>query len=273
MMQKNTRTKSWPIVFLLAGIIVCLSLPQTSSAAENVQLQTSFTPKVLGASTTISFGFEVSSTTQSIPSPLASIHLQLPSGISYLTTTLGLAICQPAVLRDEGINGCSPNSVLGKGSVYVEVPFGPSAGFEKPQVTALMGPPAANGNLAVLFYVNGLAPVYAQLVFQGDLDFGPGPFDTSLNAILPLVPSVPNGPDVSILSLKASLGPQGLLYTKRVHGRTVFFKPRGVSLPLSCPRGGFRFTGTFSFLDGTSVKATDTISCPHSHSKVSKLTH
>ena len=34
--------------------------------------------------------------------------LRMPAGINFTTTTLGLAICQPAALRARGLAGCSP---------------------------------------------------------------------------------------------------------------------------------------------------------------------
>ena len=51
----------------------------------------------------------------------------------------------------------------------MEVPFGTGAGHEIPEIQALMGPPH-NGNIVVLFYANGQEPVYAQIIFQGELD-------------------------------------------------------------------------------------------------------
>ena len=73
---------------------------------------------------------------------------------------------------------------------------------------------------------------------------------------------VPGGPPVSIVSVQATIGPSGLVYTERVHGRTVSFHPRGVQVPTSCPRGGFPFTGTFTFVDGSSATAQSTVPCP-----------
>src|SRR6201999_1651801 len=116
--------------------------------------------------------------------------------------------------------GCSPNSRLGFGSAFVEVPFGESAGHEIPDIQALMGPPH-EGNIVILFYADGRAPVYAQIVFQGELLPGSGPFGGSLDAAIPMIPSVTNGPPVSIISVKSTIGPDHLTYYKKVHGKTV----------------------------------------------------
>jgi hypothetical protein len=194
---------------------------------------------------------------------LTRVDLRLPPGIEYLTSSLGLAVCQPAVLLAQGPEGCSPNSRIGFGSALVEVPLGSGGGEETPSIEAFMGPPASDGDTVVVFYAHGRTPVDAEVVFEGELIPGFGPLSSgSLDNAVPLVPGVPEGPDVSIRSVHTTIGPGGLLYTKRVHGRTVHFHPRGVDVPEHCPHGGFRFTADFGFQDGTTATATSTVPCP-----------
>jgi hypothetical protein len=252
-------------IALACAVLACASVPSAAVAAETVVLHTSFSPNRLGASTTIGFGFDVAGPNGTVPSPLRSVSLRLPAGINYLTTTLGLAICQPAALLERGLAGCSPNSRLGFGSAYVEVPFGESSGHEIPDIQALMGPPH-DGNIVVLFYADGREPVYAQLVFEGELIAGSQTLGGSLNAAIPLVPSVAGGPPVSIVRVRTTIGPAHLTYYEHVHGRTVSFHPTGVSLPPRCPRGGFAFSAAFAFQDGTSALASSTVPCPRRRS-------
>jgi len=141
------------------------------------------------------------------------------------------------------------------------VPFGTGAGHEIPNIQAIMGPPR-NGNIVVLFYADGRAPVFAQLVLQAELIEGFGATGGRLDTTIPLIPSVANGPPVSILSVQSTIGPSHLTYYERRHGKNVAFHPRGVSLPSRCPRGGFRFSAQFTFTDGTSVPAASTVPCP-----------
>jgi hypothetical protein len=246
---------------LLACVLVAAPSTASAIASPTAVLHTSFSPNRLGASTTIGFGFDLTGTNGSVPPPLRSVSLKLPPGINYLTTTLGLAICQPAALLERGLAGCPPNSRLGFGSAYVEVPFGETSGHEIPDIQALMGPPH-NGNIVVLFYADGREPVYAQLVFAGELIAGSQTLGGSLNAAIPLVPSVPAGPPVSIVKVRTTIGPAHLTYYERKHGRTISFHPQGVSLPLRCPRGGFAFSAGFSFEDGTSTVANAIVPCP-----------
>jgi hypothetical protein len=243
------------------ALLVLGCLPACAQAAQTVTLHTSFTPDRLGASTTIGFGFTIGSTTGGLPSPLTHVSLRMPKGMNYVTTTLGLAICKPEALVAKGLSGCSPNSRLGYGSAFVEVPFGQGSGREIPEIEALMGPPH-DGNIVVLFYANGLAPVYAQIVFAGELLPGEGAFGGNLDTTIPQIPSVTNGPPVSIISVQSTIGPSHLTYYKHVHGKLVGYKPQGISLPLKCPHGGFPFSAQFTFLDGSQVIATHSVPCP-----------
>jgi hypothetical protein len=242
-------------------LLLCGCLPAAAGASPSVVLHTSFSPNKLGASTTIGFSFNISST-EGLPSPLTRLDLHMPPGVNYLTTTLGLAICKPAALVANGLSGCSPNSRLGFGSAYVEVPFGGGSGREIPRIDALMGPPH-DGNIVVLFYADGREPVYAQIVFQGELLTGSTLLGGSLSSAIPLIPSVTGGPPVSIIEVKSTIGPSHLTYTERVHGKTISFHPKGVSEPTHCPAGGFQFSAEFGFLDGSSTTAKSIVPCPH----------
>src|SRR6185437_12109154 len=102
------------------------------------------------------------------------------------------------------------------------------------------------GNLVILFYANGLYPISAQLAFTGEVLPDTGRYGSQLATTVPLVASVPFGPDVSIVSVTTTIGPSHLTYYRHVHGRRVPFRPRGVAVPEHCPHGGFPFAATFS---------------------------
>jgi hypothetical protein len=246
----------------LAGVLLCAPAPVGALAvSERATLNASFSPDRLGAPTTITFGFHLATEEGTAPPPLTGLDLKMPAGMNYTTTTLGLAVCQPAALAANGIAGCPPNSRLGHGSADVEVPFGTGAGHEIPEVQALAGP-SPKGNLVVLFYADGLYPISAQLAFAGEVLPATGRFGSQLQTSVPLVTSVPGGPDVSIVSVTSTIGPSHLTYYRHVHGRLVPFSPRGVSVPERCPHGGFPFAAEFNFQDGTRTSAQTTVPCP-----------
>ncbi len=244
------------------ALLICGVAPAAAEAtSERASLHASFSPDRLGLPTTISFGFHLETVAGSAPPPLTALDLQMPAGMGYTTTNLGLAICQPAALLARGVAGCPPNSRLGYGSALVEVPFGTGDGHEIPEVQAVSGP-SPKGNLVVLFYANGLYPVSAQLTFAGEVLPDAGRYGSQLSTTVPLVTSVPGGPDVSIVNVQSTIGPSHLTYYKHVHGRLVAFRPRGVSVPERCPRGGFPFAAQFTFQDSSSSSASTTVPCP-----------
>jgi hypothetical protein len=258
-----------PVRAIAMGTLACAALcvanvASATAITEQATLHASFSPDRLGAPTTISFGFHLATAEGTAPPPLSSIDLRMPAGINYTRTTLGLAICQPAALVARGLAGCPANSRLGYGNALVEVPFGTGTGHELPEVQALAGP-SPHGNLVVLFYANGLYPVDAQLAFTGEVLPDSGRFGSQLQTQVPPVASVPGGPDVSVVSVKSTIGPSHLTYYRHLHGRRVAFHPRGVSVPERCPRGGFPFAATFAFRDGTSTTAATTVPCPPRH--------
>jgi hypothetical protein len=232
-----------------------------TAQAPRVSLRASFTPDRLATPTTIFFEFTVARDGGRVPPPLTHVLLRLPAGMSYATSDLGLAICQPKALVEKGLAGCSPNSRLGQGSAFVEVPFGSSAGQEIPEIDALMGPPH-DGNVVVLFYANGRVPVFAQIVFSAEVLPGGGPFGMTLDTTIPLIESVPGGPPVSILRVSSTIGPGRLVYYKRVHGRRVAYHPHGIEVPERCPRGGFPFQAQFQFVNGARAETRTAVPCP-----------
>ncbi|HXB66368.1 MAG TPA: hypothetical protein VNV42_15980 [Solirubrobacteraceae bacterium] len=250
-----------------AAALACGCAPALAgaTATEKATLKTSFSPDRLGVSTTIGFSFTVTTTEGLAPPPLTDIVLHMPKGLNYTDTNLGLAVCQPEQLQKEGPSGCPANSRLGSGNASVEVPFGDGAGHELPEIEAVMGP-SNNGNIVVLFYANGKTPVSAQLVFKGEVQPAGGIFGSQLATAVPAIPSVPDGPNVSIISVKATIGPQGITYYKHVHGRQVAFHPTGIGVPEHCPKGGFPFSASFTFEDGSSTSTTATVPCPPARS-------
>jgi len=253
-------------LLLLAALACGLQPTRALAVTEQASLHAAFSPDTLGAPTTISFGFHLTTSEGTAPPPLSGLDLQMPAGINYTSTTLGLAICQPAALLAKGLAGCPANSRLGYGSALVEVPFGTGAGHELPEVQAVAGP-SPTGNMVVLFYANGLFPVSAQLTFSGEVLPDTGAFGSQLATNVPPVASVPGGPDVSVVSVQTTIGPAHLTYYKHVHGHLVAFRPEGVAVPERCPRRGFPFAAEFAFQDGSRTSASTTVPCPPQHRK------
>jgi hypothetical protein len=244
-------------------IIGALWWTSVAPALQRVRLEAAFSPDRLNAPTTLIFGFEVFSPGGETPSPLRTMQLFLPAGMGLATSTLGLANCDPSALLLSGPAGCSPNARMGSGIAEAVVPISPEKVLEKAKVVAMAGPVNPE-HLELLFYTEAISPVAAQLVFPGRLEIAlpKGRYGGSIDATIPLVPTWQGGPFVSLTRLRSTLGPAGLVYTRHLHGRTVHFHPRGITIPSGCPPGGFPLAATLSFLDGTSTTSRIAIPCP-----------
>jgi hypothetical protein len=241
-------------------IFVCLSCA-VANAGESVKLTATLVPERLGHGTTVGFGFDIASSARRVPSPLVSMVLRYPGNLGFALSGLGLATCEPATLETRGPQGCPANSRMGFGAASAQIAVEGSIVPEAAGVAIVRGP-TREGHLGLLFYVNGSEPVSAQIVLPGLLvPVGP-PFGGAVSLDVPLVPSWPEGPNVAIVSLRSTLGPEHLTYYEHVHGRTIPYNPEGILLPKVCPRGGFRFVGTFAFLDGSKATAGTAVPCP-----------
>jgi hypothetical protein len=247
----------------LLAVAIVLSIAPSAQALtrQTVKLSVSLTPERLGAGTTIGFAFTVTTPRGHLPSPLVGLDLRYPANIGVITSGLGLANCERTVLESAGPAGCPPNSQMGEGSAVVEIPIGPKTISETGRITTWMGP-IQNGHLGLLFYAYGEAPVLAQLIFPSEVVAAPAPFGGSLNTQIPVIPSLPEAPDLAIVQMRFAIGPKDITYYRQEHGQTVAYQPDGLRLPHSCPRGGFPFAASFAFLDGTHAMAHAKVACP-----------
>jgi hypothetical protein len=251
---------------ILTLLLACACLPGTAAAAESVSLQATLTPEHLGQGTTIGFDLQITAPAGQIPAPLTGVDVRYPNNLGIALSGLGLETCTEATLQVLGAAGCPVDSIMGHGTALANVPIGREGVTESASITALRAPDR-EGHLALFFYTESIAPVLAQLVLPGLLLAAKAPFGGLINVNVPLVPTVPEGPDVSVVQLAATLGPEHLTYTEKVHGRTVTYVPKGILLPDSCPRGGFPFAATLAFLDGSRTSAHTAVPCPRSKSR------
>jgi hypothetical protein len=232
--------------------------PATATAGNALRLSASFSPERLGAPTTIRVGFRLIGEP---PRPVTAMQLFLPAGLGAITSDLGLETCELAQLEASGLAGCPPDSLMGHGSALTQVPFGRTFVKERVGITLLSGP-LQEGNPQLLFLASGSFPVIADIAFSAVLRPYAPLYGALIDTSLPLVPGVPKGPDVALVALKTTIGPAGIVYYERVKGRLIAFRPRGILLPRSCPRGGFPFKVTLTFGEGPGAEATTAVPCP-----------
>jgi hypothetical protein len=248
-------------VLVLLALLVCGGAPAAARAAQRARLTATLTPEHLGEGTTIGFNLRILAPRGEIPPPLTMVDLRYPQDLGIATSGLGLATCTPALLEAVGPEGCPAESVMGIGSAVAEIPVGPEIVSETAPVTIYRAP-TENGQIAMVLYANGGNPVEAQILLPSLLLPAPAPFGGGVKIDVPLVPSLPGTPDVAVVRLTTTLGPLGITYYEREHGHTVAYRPRGLQLPDSCPRGGFPFAAELGFVDGSRASARAVVACP-----------
>jgi hypothetical protein len=244
---------------LAPALAILLLLTAPASAAPSTRLKVSLSPERLGAGTTITFAIKITGHTAQLPPPLSTVDLLYPANLDLITSGLGLSTCSQPELEAKA--KCPPDSLMGYGSVFAEIPFGPEIVPERARITAWMAP-VEKGHLALLFLAQAKTPVMAELTFTSLILGAPNPFGGALNTTVPTVPTVPEGPDAVITELRSTLGPMHITYYQTFHGKTTAYHPQGVKLPQTCPHGGFPFAATFAFLDGSHTTAHTTVPCP-----------
>lgn len=236
-------------------------IPIASGASEHVSMQAGFTPYKLGGSTTISFSFHVQSPPHTVPQPLIGINLELPHDLGAATAALGLSNCAPNAFFENGISGCPPNSLVGRATAIATVPIGPALISEEVHIGLTATAPESK-NLEILYAAEGLTPVFSQLTFRGEILEANPPYGEEIDTFIPPIETLPEAPYASVVSMSSTIGPKGLTYYKRSHGKRVAYQPEGISLPAQCPRGGFDFAGTFTFLDQATKVLHVVVPCP-----------
>lgn len=238
-----------------AGFATRQPARRAASGGPPTSLAASFTPKKLGAATSISFAVNIDPPEVATPPPpLTQIEFSYPNNLGFATSGLGLAECSPVQLQNLGSQACPPNSKMGGGSATVEVPFGTDLVKEHVSLSLFAGP-SPDGYVHLLVLAAGKEPVEARILITAVLLPG------HLQITVPPIPGLPGAPNVSVSQIQANLGGP-LTYYERLHGRTIAYRPRGISLPSSCPRGGWRIGTNLAFANGLRSSAAAVVRCP-----------
>jgi hypothetical protein len=241
---------------LAGALLIFASLAGSADAAQTAKLHVSLNPKRLDVSTTLAFGFQIEAPEGALPAALTQLDVRLPPGMGVNTT--GIATCTEAKL-EHGPRSCSLGARIGTGSVKVQVPLGNVTRPEIAKLTVFNGP-RKGGHTTLVFDAIGKLPIATQFVFTGVIV--PGSQGDSIEATIPLIPVLPNTPDSAIVEMTATLGTRSQTYYRTVGGRRAPFTPKGATVPSSCPAGGFPFSATFEFNDGSTASATADAGCP-----------
>jgi hypothetical protein len=246
---------------ILAALLACAHLPASTLAAPAAKLHVSLNPEQLGHSTNLSFRLHIDTSRGQPPTPVAELDLIYPSSLGLAVGELGLVSCLPIALERLGVPGCSPNALMGRGHAIAEVSIDGELNSETAEI-AVVRAPEQEGHIAMYFYIEGRTPLATEIVDPGTLLPTSDSSQEALQIKVPQLRLGPEGPWISLVQLDATIGPNGLTYQERSHGRTVKYKPTGILLPNSCPHGGFRFTAEVIFITGAHATTHTRVPCP-----------
>jgi hypothetical protein len=256
------RRRRLPVALALSVVLAVVQIG-TARAAETAKLAVGFSPYRLGVNSAFTFAIQVGSTTGAVPAAATSFALRLPAGMGLSSDQLGLSVCRREVLQSGGAGGCPHEAVMGSGSAVLVNAAG-SEQLEVPAAVTVLMAPAQHEQTQLFFYAEGQSDVIAELIFQGYSTGLASPFGTLIAATIPPTVGVPGTPPAALTNMTVTLAPRGLMYVKRVHGRTVRYHPKGLAVPTVCPAAGFPFAVKLGFVDGTSTEATIRLACPPS---------
>jgi hypothetical protein len=206
------------------------------------------TGDILGAGAEVETQMTISGTEYGgFPSPLTGLNLYAPAGAGV--DSAGFPACEPSALEADGPEGCPKKSIAGAPGVGLGVvAFGGNRVPESVSIRAFFAP---GGDLS--FYVVGETPTSFQVIEKAHWVPAGAPFGQEVLVEVPLVETVPDGPDASILSFKVKVGA-----AYRRGKRTVSY----ITLPNTCPRGGFPVKAELKFLSGEIVTVPYRAPCP-----------
>lgn len=249
----------------LAAALACLAAAWAAPgaiAAPSISLHASLHPKIPGHATTLRLRMEISpGAGEAVPPPLTGAELRYPAGLDVQLSGLGIDACTQATLALHGPGGCPRDSRMGHGRAVAEMAIAGEVARETARI-AIVRAPEREGHVAMTLVVYHEPALSMQIPLPTVLLPADGPFGGRLSIRAPLLTTVPEGPYLAVTQIQMVLGPRQLIYTERVHGRTVRYRPRGIPLPERCPRGGFPFALSMAFLDGSRAEAVTTVRCP-----------
>jgi hypothetical protein len=206
------------------------------------------TGNLLGAGASVETQFTISGTEYGgFPSPLTGVVVYLPSGTKLHPQ--GFATCSNAILESHEVQNCPKKSVASPiGEVLGVVSFGNTRVEEKATVQAFF---TAGGKLA--FFTEGREPASLEILSTGSFSGAPNPFSQKLNAVVPLVSTVPGAPYASVQKIRIKVGAAFMKGKKLISYGTV---------PKKCPKGGFPAKTELKFLSGETSTASIKVPCP-----------
>jgi hypothetical protein len=246
------------LVILVAG--ASLLLGALAWATDALVVHESFTPDKLGAPTNLSITARFTSSTGGPPSPIAKLTLYAPAGLAV--DAQGAGTCSASKLSQRGPPACPANSRAGFGGGIGLVEL-PKSTIREPFTLDFFFGPSQHGHLTLLAYASAVAPVPVELVVVAREVHAPKPYGLGFSVEIPPISTLPGTSLASVESAFATFGATNVAYYENVHGKRTLVHLKGMTVPKSCPSGGFPTEGIIDFADGSMLTVNPTIPCPN----------
>ncbi len=184
-----------------------------------------------------------------LPSPVRGLTLRFPAGLGLDIPRL--SACNVTELERIGPRACPSRSVIGSGNMLFAARTGSAIVEEKVTLRAFLGPPN-NLEPTIAIFAEGSKPIGEEDVVTGRMSPDHIPFGERILMHIPPLPTLPQQPDASLLSLSLTIG------STHPHALAA----NAVVMPGRCPRGGFPFASESIYADGTHDRVLTTSPCP-----------
>jgi hypothetical protein len=243
------------LVLLACGAACAFAAP-AHAATSPVRLTATLDPHArAGATTTLKLALNID--TRRVRVPVTELRVLTPRGLDITSSGLGVATCAvpPAAFAAVLLSGepprCSPNAVLGTGSVAARLWLSEEYAIPASGVITLFAGPPQEERPGLLAYVVAQHPVRAPLVYAGRLFEAPPPFGVGFTIAVPAIPNAPFDAVVSLTALRLTIGARDLVYVDvDARGRHTYHPDR-IPITAACPAAGFVFRALVRFADGT----------------------
>jgi hypothetical protein len=237
------------------GLVACLlALPAAAMATTTAQVSASFTGSKLGAGTSLHYGFTTSESSGGLPQLPEEAIIHLPHG-THIAKLMGLPksdLCSANILEaaDLGPSACPKGSHAGPvGSAHLEAVVGGHLITVKARLYPII-------DKVGLFSLWLSAPAPFPSVAATLFPYAPG---GSQELILREMSALEVSPGVrsSMLDFSITLGAN----LKVGRGGRSTTEPL-ITMPRSCPTGGFAWSTDFTYWDASRQTVTTTSPCP-----------
>jgi hypothetical protein len=213
----------------VGALALGVSVAVAQSGTTQSKITASFSPNTGGKPTKISFDVKTFSTTGGIPAPGSNAVVHLPKGLKYSAN--GFTRCNGNLQNPPSAANCPAKSQIGGGAKQ-------------------------NGHDTLLLYAVGTTPISTQITLVGELIPGDAaPYSYALNVPIPVIPTVPGGPNASITDFNTTIGGTAKFKGKKV---ALLMAPKKAS----CVGGLEHWGYDGKYMDGTAYTSTTTSPCP-----------